>query len=177
VLLYGIAETLNGNWSGPYLTSERGISVGGASFALAGFWGMVTVGRLLFAAISKKTTVRWIYAGLPGLLIVAFQAILRVRSGTVGIAAFGLAGLGCSAFFPLCISLSGEEFRRFAAAMSGELVAFYQVGYGVAAFGVGPLRDLTGRPLAMIYTVGTLVAAAMLMAAFAVVVRGARARV
>jgi fucose permease len=72
VLLYGIAETLNGNWSGPYLTSERGIYVGGASFALAGFWGMVTVGRLLFAAISKKTTVRWIYAGLPGLLIVAF---------------------------------------------------------------------------------------------------------
>jgi hypothetical protein len=60
--------------------------------------------------------------------------------------------------------------------VSGELVAFYQAGYGVAAFGVGPLRDLTGRPLGTIYTVGTLVAAAMLMAALAVVVRGAKAR-
>jgi MFS family permease len=60
--------------------------------------------------------------------------------------------------------------------MSGELVAFYQAGYGVAAFGVGPLRDLTGRPLAIIYTVGTLVAAVMLMAAITVVVRGAKAR-
>src|SRR5262249_41363960 len=26
VLLYGLAETLNGNWSGPYLTTERGLS-------------------------------------------------------------------------------------------------------------------------------------------------------
>jgi fucose permease len=176
VLLYGIAETLNGNWSGPYLTSERGVSAGGASVALAAFWGMVTIGRILFAALSTKTTVRWIYAGLPVLLIVAFQAILRVRGETGGVIAFGLAGLGCSAFFPLCISLSGQEFPRFAAAMSGELVAFYQAGYGVAAFGVGPLRDLTGRPLGIIYTVGTLVAAAMLMAALAVVVRGTKAR-
>jgi hypothetical protein len=48
--------------------------------------------------------------------------------------------------------------------------------YGVATFRVGPLRDLTGRPLGTIYTVGTLVAAAMLMAALAVVVRGAKAR-
>ena len=153
VLLYGIAETLNGNWSGPYLTGERGVSAGGASFALTAFWAMVTIGRILFAALSSKTTVRWIYAGLPVLLIVAFQAILRVRGETGGIVAFGLAGLGCSAFFPLCISLSGQEFPRFAAAMSGELVAFYQAGYGVAAFGVGPLRDLTGRPLGSIYTV------------------------
>ena len=61
---------------------------------------------------------RWIYAGLPLLLIVAFQVILRVRDETGGILAFGLAGLGCSAFFPLCISLSGQEFPRFAAAMS-----------------------------------------------------------
>jgi hypothetical protein len=45
----------------------------------------------------------------------------------------------------------------------------------MAAFGVGPLLDFTGRPLGMIYTVGTLVAGAMLLAALAVVVRGAKA--
>jgi fucose permease len=177
VLLYGIAETLNGNWSGPYLTQERGVSVAGASLALAAFWAMVTAGRILFAAVSSKTAVRWIYAGLPVLLMVAFQAILHVRDETSGVVAFGFAGLACSAFFPLCISLSGQEFPQFAAAMSGELVAFYQAGYGVAAFGVGPLRDLTGRPLGTIYTLGSLVAAAMLMVALAVVIRRASARV
>jgi fucose permease len=175
VLLYGIVETINGNWSGPYLTNECGVSASGASLALAAFWGMVTIGRVLFAALSTKRTVRWIYAGLPVLLIVAFQAILRARGETGGILAFGLAGLGCSAFFPLCLSLSGQEFPRFAAAMSGELVAFYQAGYGVAAFGVGPLRDLTDRPIGMVYTIGTLVATAMLIAALGVVLREPKA--
>ena len=112
-LLYGIVETLNGNWSGPYLTGERGVSAQVASFALTALWAMVTIGRILFAALSSKTTVRWIYIGLPVLLIVAFQVISYAAGETSGIVAFGFAGLGCSAFFPLCISLSGQEFPRF----------------------------------------------------------------
>jgi fucose permease len=172
ILLYGIVETLNGNWSGPYLTEDRGVSAQGASFALTAFWAMVTIGRVLFAALSSRTTVRWIYTGLPVLLIVAFQVISRAAGETGGIVAFGLAGLGCSAFFPLCISLSGQEFPRLAATMSGDLVAFYQAGYGVAAFGVGPLRDFGGLSFHIIYSLGSLVAAAMLIVALAVVVRG-----
>src|SRR5262245_27932684 len=53
ILLYGVAETLNGNWSGPYLTHERGLSAEAASFALVAFWTMVTCGRILFATISS----------------------------------------------------------------------------------------------------------------------------
>ena len=173
ILLYGIVETLNGNWSGPYLTEDRGVSAQGASFALTAFWAMVTIGRVLFAALSSRKTVRWIYTGLPVLLIVAFQVVSRAAGETGGIVAFGLAGLGCSAFFPLCISLSGQEFPRFAATMSGELVAFYQAGYGVAAFGVGPLRDFAGFPFSTVYSLGSLVAAVMLIVALAVVARGA----
>jgi MFS family permease len=176
ILLYGITETLNGNWSGPYLTEDRGVSAQGASFALTAFWAMVTIGRILFAALSSRTTVRWIYTGLPVLLIVAFQIIPHAASETSAIVAFGFAGLGCSAFFPLCISLSGQEFPRYAATMSGELVAFYQAGYGVAAFGVGPLRDFAGFPFSTIYSIGSLVAAAMLAVALAVVARSEPAR-
>jgi fucose permease len=173
ILLYGIAETVSGNWSGLYLTAERGLSAQQASFALTAFWATVTGGRILFAALSSKTTARWIYAGLPLMLIFAFEAIVRVRGVNGGILAFALAGLGCSAFLPLCISLSGRQFPSFAAVMSGQLIAFYQVGYGIAAFGVGPLRDLTGRPLEVIYSAGTLVAAAMFVLAFATIYRTA----
>jgi MFS family permease len=171
VLLYGIAETLNGNWSGPYLTGERRVSAQGASYALTAFWGMVTIGRVLFAALSAKIAARWIYAGLPILLVVAFQVVSRVDSQTSGIVAFGLAGLGCSAFFPLCISLSGQEFPRLAAAMSGGMVAFYQAGYGVAAFGVGPLRTFTGLSFQTIYSFGSLLAGAILVVSLAVALR------
>ena len=171
VFLYGIAETLNGNWSGPYLTGERGISIQGASFALMTFWAMVTIGRVLFATLSTRTTVRWIYAGLPIFLLVAFQVVAHAGSEAYGIVAFGLAGLGCSAFFPLCISLCGQEFPQFAAVTSGGIVAFYQAGYGVAAFGVGPLRDVAGLPFRTVYALGSLIAAAMFAVAMIVVTR------
>ena len=171
VLLYGIAETLNGNWSGPYLTSESGVSTQAASYALTAFWGMVTIGRLIFAALSSRKAVRWIYVGLPAALILTFQATAHVDGEASGIFAFGLAGLACSAFFPLCISLSGQAFPQFAAATSGTLIAFYQSGYGIAAFGVGPLRELVGLSFRRIYSLGSLIAALMLFVAIAAVVR------
>jgi hypothetical protein len=61
----------------------------------------------------------------------------------------------------LCISLSGQELPQLAALMSGELVAFYQAGYGVAAFGVGPLREIAGLPFHTIYSWGSLIGVAM----------------
>jgi fucose permease len=168
VLFYGVAETLNGNWSGPYLTRERGLSAEGASFALMAFWGMVTVGRILFATVSSERTVPWIYAGLPVVLIAAFQMVSHASGEAESIVAFGLSGLGCSAFFPLSISLSGQEFPQLAALMSGELVAFYQAGYGVAAFGVGPLREIAGLPFHTIYSWGSVIGVAMFAVSFAV---------
>jgi MFS family permease len=171
VLLYGIAETLNGNWSGPYLTGERGVSASGASFALTAFWGMVTIGRIMFAPLSSGKTVRWMYIGLPAMLIVAFQAVSHVRGETSGVFAFGLAGLACSAFFPLCISLSGRAFPQFAAETAGVVVAFYQLGYGVAAFGVGPLREFAGLSFRTIYSLASLVATLMLVVAITAVGR------
>ena len=41
--------------------------------------------------------------------------------------------------------------------MSGELIAFYQVGYGVAAFGVGPLRELGGFAYSAAFSAGSFV--------------------
>jgi hypothetical protein len=134
------------------------------------FWAMVTFGRVLFAIVSTRTTVRWIYAGLPVVLAAAFQILAHAGGEAGTIAALGVAGLGCSAFFPLCISLSGQEYPRLAAAMSGGLVAFYQAGYGIAAFGVGPLREVAGLPFRTIYSLGSVVAAAMFAVALGVAI-------
>src|SRR6516225_1119652 len=158
VFLYGMLETLNGNWSMLYLSSERGASPRDASFALTAFWVMVTVGRIVIAAISRWVPARWIYLALPLLLIVTFQIAARVQGETDGIVAFGLAGLACSAFLPLSISFGGNEFPRLSAVMAGELIAFYQLGYGVAAFGIGPLHDQLGLTFAAIFAAGSIVA-------------------
>ena len=158
VFVYGIVETLNGNWASLYLHLQRGVSRPGASLALTAFWAMVTVGRVLFGALSARVPVRWIYLCLPLLMVVAFQTISRASDETSGILAFGFAGLACSAFLPLSISFGGREFPKFAGVVSGELIAFYQLGYGVAAFGIGPLRDLAGSTFSSLYAGGSAVA-------------------
>jgi fucose permease len=159
--VYGILETLNGNWASLYLVSERGVSMQAASWALMAFWAMVTIGRLLFAALSTKVSVRTIYIVLPFLLAIAFRIVSRVRTEVGGLFAFGIAGLGCSAFFPLSISLAGDEFPALSSVMSGELIAFYQLGYGVAAFGTGPLTNLGGLSFATIFAGASALAIGM----------------
>ena len=159
VFLYGIVETLNGNWASLYLTLQRSVSRQGGSLALTSFWAMVTIGRVLFGALSARVPVRWIYVSLSPLLVVAFQTISRASDEMAGIFAFGFAGLACSAFLPLSISFGGGEFPKLAGVVSGELIAFYQLGYGVAAFGIGPLRALTGSAFSSLYSWGSAVAA------------------
>jgi MFS family permease len=176
VLLYGIVETVNGNWSTLYLTQQRGVPTQWASLALTAFWAMVTVGRVLVAVVSSHVSSRWIYLGLPALLVLAFLLIAQVSTALGGILAFGLAGLACSALLPLSISFGGSEFPRLTAVVSGELIAFYQVGYGLAAFGVGPLHDRAGLPLSTIFAGASLVALVMIVLAF-LVAHPARARV
>ena len=146
VFLYGVVETLNGNWAVLYLSGERGVSAHAASLALTAFWVMVTLGRVFIAVVSRWVPARWIYVALPMLLVLVFQIAARVRGDVGGIMAFGLAGLACSAFLPLSISFGGNEFSQLSAAIAGGLIAFYQLGYGVAAFAIGPLRDWAGFP-------------------------------
>ncbi len=161
VFLYGIVETLNGNWAALYLTTQRGESAQSGTLALMSFWAMVTIGRVLFAALSAIVPVRFIYGSLPVLLVVAFQVVSRATNPVDAVLAFGLTGLACSAFFPLSMSFGGDEFPKRAAVMSGGLIAFYQVGYAVAAFGIGSLLELKGLLLSMVYSWGSVVALTM----------------
>ena len=165
VLLYGVAETLSGNWATLYLSTERGVPARDAAFALTAFWVMVTLGRLIVAFLERFVQARWIYLALPILLAIAFQVVARAAGAGMGIAGFAAVGLACSAFLPFSISFAGAEFPRRAATMSGALIAFYQIGYGIAAFGVGPLRQLGGFDYSTLFSVGSLVAIALGVAA------------
>jgi len=161
VFLYGLLEALNGNWATLYLSGERGVSPRGAALALTAFWAMVTVGRVLIAAISRHATAGRVYVGLAVFLAIAFQLAARAHSEAEGIMAFAMTGLACSAILPLSISFGGYEFPSLSALVAGELIAFYQLGFGVAAFGTGPLKDLAGLSLSTIFSAGSVIAALM----------------
>jgi FHS family glucose/mannose:H+ symporter-like MFS transporter len=175
VLLYGVVETLSGNWATLYLSTQRGVAARDASFALTAFWMMVTLGRVIIAFLERFVPARGIYLALPILLAVAFQIVARAGGAAIGIAGFAAVGFACSAFLPFSISFAGAEFPRQAATMSGALIAFYQVGFGIAAFGVGSLRQLGGLDYSSLFSVSSLVALALAVAAVQLIRRPAHA--
>ena len=168
-VLYGICETMNGNWAQVDMTSELGASTTEAALALTAFWGMVTLGRVGFAFLRRWIPERWAYHVLPFLLSAVFVLIALLPSGEpgLGILAFGLAGLGCSALLPLTISFGQKDLVVMSAAVAGGVIAAYQLGYGIAAFGAGPLID-SGVALPTLYGAAAVVAAIMGLLSFAV---------
>ena len=132
---------MNGNWASLDM-KDLGASTTMASLALTTFWACVTLGRVVFAAVQRWFPTR---RHVP-------RAPVRARGGVrrdlalpddrpwARDLAFGLAGLGCSALLPLTISFGQEELAAMAASVAGGVIAFYQVGYGIAAFGAGPLQ-------------------------------------
>ena len=104
------------------------------------------------------------------MIALAFVATAFIPSSTPGLgaAAFGLAGLGCSALLPLTISLGRQ------AASPGHLIACYQIGYGLAAFGIGPLRDHAGLGLRPLF--GGAAAIALALAALSAAIAGGSGR-
>ena len=172
-VLYGICETVNGNWAQLDMTSELGASTTQAALALTTFWAMVTLGRVFFAMVQRVFPPRLTYHLLPFVLAGAFVliALLPEDEPALALLAFGLAGLGCSALLPLTISFGQEELTTFSAAVAGGVIAFYQLGYGSAAFGVGPLLA-AGVELPTVYAVAAVIAAAL--GAWSFVVAGRR---
>jgi len=167
-VMYGFCETMNGNWSQLDLTSLK-VSATVASLALTAFWAMVTAGRLLFAVIQRWFPSRLAYHLLPFVLAGAFVliSVLPSRAPVVSVLAFALAGFGCSALLPLTISFGQERLVSISAGMAGLVIAFYQLGYGIAAFGVGPLRH-AGLTLPDLYAASAVVAVALGLLSLAV---------
>ncbi len=149
-LLYGLCETLDGTWAVPYLGS-LGVAAGAAAMGLAAFWGMVTLGRIGFAALGPRFPPARALGVLPAAAAALFLAAAALPRGgaAVGIACFALAGLALSSLLPLALSLVHGEVAS-AGAVAG-LIACYQAGCGAAAFGVAPLRSATGLGLGALY--------------------------
>jgi MFS family permease len=167
-LLYGVCETMNGNWAALYMSQYFHASTTLASLALTIFWATVTAGRILFAAIERWFPEPWVCRILPLVVMLAFVASAAVpkTEPVLGLLSFGLAGLGCSALLPLTISFAQKELTSMAASVAGALIACYQFGYGLAAFGVGPLQSLAGLSLNAIYGGTTVVALALAVLAY-----------
>lgn len=169
VALYGVAESLFANWATLYVSGTAALSPDVAGLALAVFWAMLTVGRIVASLLSRRVPSHVIYRVLPVSIAVALVAVPRLEGATGVVTAFGLAGLACSAFLPLSISLASDLRPDLGALISGTLMATYLLGFGIAAFAPGPLVDRLGVSLATVFTAASTVAVLLAVVAFRVV--------
>ncbi|MDB2613935.1 MFS transporter [Chlamydiales bacterium] len=137
MFVYGIAETLMGNWGMIYLQKDHHLTVTIASYSLSVFWGMVTVGRILTALLTIKIDPKKIYLFLPLLMILGYFLVPFSSTACFSIITFGLVGLACSGCFPLSFNFGELAYPEVASIASGRLMTAYMLGYGVAAYGVG----------------------------------------
>lgn len=159
-LLYGIIETLNGNWLSIYMKKNLGASLEIQSLALTAFWGMVTFGRVFYSLMEKYVSERFAFQISPFISAVAFLMIASLKPGSEywAIAAFGLTGFGCSTLLPLIISFGDKQLGVIASYIPGMVISCYLLGYGIAAFGVGPLEEMEHLSLEKVYVIGAAIA-------------------
>ena len=165
LVLYGIGETMFGNW-GSTLLVGKGVKATSATDALAAFWAAVTIGRLLIVLSAKWIPSTAIYIVLPWAMAAALFLAPLAKTATAGILLFAFGGLACSGFFPITVGYGEATFPTFVELAAGWLIAAYQVGYGLAAFGGGALQSAVS--LVSIFRIAAVLAAVMAVFALAI---------
>jgi fucose permease len=166
-VLYAFAEGTFANWAIIYLNEERSIDLAQASFALAIFWAMLAAGRLLVSVLLLKINAAWIWLTLPLMMIATLLLLPLVTTAATGIALFALAGLSCSAFFPLTVGLASKRFAEHQALVASLLIAALMSGVGLGSFVIGPLRQAFTK--AELYRFSTLYPLGALLLALGVI--------
>ncbi|MGH8672342.1 MAG: MFS transporter [Burkholderiales bacterium] len=141
-VLYAFAEGTFANWAVIYLQESKHLPESIAVLALSVFWGALVAGRLLITLLLLRVAAETIWLALPPAMICTFLLLPHANGVLLGIGAFALAGLACSAFFPLTIAISAKHFEGHVAWVSSMLIAALMVGVGLGSFAIGALRNL-----------------------------------
>jgi len=154
VVIYAFAEGTFSSWAVIFLRDVRGLPDMSASLALSAFWGALVAGRLLVSVLIVRVSAKIILLALPGLMFAAFWLVSFAGGAATGVGAFAVAGLGCSGFLPLTITLAADRFPDNVAWVSSMLIAALMTGVGVASWLVGDLQSVL--PLDRLYRLSSL---------------------
>jgi fucose permease len=139
-VVYAFAEGTFSSWAVIFVRESRGLSPMTATGALSAFWAALVAGRLLVSGVLLRASPLAPWSVLPLVILCAFLFIPTIMTPSSAIFGFGLAGLGCSAFFPLTVATASDRFSGAVALVSSMLTAALMFGSGTASFIVGGLR-------------------------------------
>ncbi len=173
-VVYALCEGTFSNWIIIYLQEERGVAAPSAALALSVFWAALVAGRLLVSALVVRVPARVVWMILPALMVAAFLLLPSAHDAMSGTILFGLAGLACSAFFPLTMGIASARFPAHVPWVSGMLTAALMLGVGIGSFVLGPLRRLLD--LSALYRASAIYPVVLMALLVVVVTAGGRRR-
>jgi len=145
MVCYVTAETGTATFLSLYLAEARGAPERWALMALALFWGMMMLGRLLCAWLPEEHPHAPVIAGLLGLGAIASAAHLAGFGWQAEIALFALTGLAFAGTWPLIVGLVAARHPRHTGTVVGLTAGIGSLGCIVAAPLLRPLMAGT-RP-------------------------------
>jgi predicted MFS family arabinose efflux permease len=141
LVVYALAEGTFSSWAVIFLRDARGLPETTANWALSAFWGALVFGRLAVSALVAWVTPALVWATLPLLMMAAFLLLPTTAGASSGIALFAVAGLACSGFLPLSITLASHRFPHDVPWVASMMVAALMLGVGIGSFAIGVLRE------------------------------------
>jgi len=138
--LYALAEGSLASWAVIFLREDRGLGAPAAAWGLALFWTGLTLGRLLVASLMLRVSPEPIWQVLPLAVALTLVSTSFVTSPGSALALFAFAGIACSGFFPLTISVASRHFPRHVAWVASMVYAGLALGVGAGPFVMGLLR-------------------------------------
>lgn len=141
VLIYAIVEGSLGSWISVYASDHHFPARHGA-WALAAFWGTMTIARLLLAMASGRwLSPRVLYLVSPVAITACFIAASHVAAPAGLVIAFASAGAACSIYYPFSMTFALDAFPGMQTRTAGVLVAALMAGEGIGSWLPGPLQQ------------------------------------
>ena len=115
-LVYTGAENAAGSWSYSLLTEVRGLERAAAGLVVSAYWGALTAGRLVAAAVSRRVRPETLLRGSMAVSLAGAALFWWNPAPALGAAGLALLGAGLAPVFPSLVSLTpargGAERKR-----------------------------------------------------------------
>lgn len=161
VLLYGVCESVVSVWTPIYLNQAQNLSLLSSNTALAFFWVMVALGRIILILSNFKHFYRLILTIFP---IVLFWTL---GSTTDYVWMLGGVGMACSMILPACFAFSKQVIPEDDGARPSAVMIAYLAGVVFGSVGLGLLLELGALPLESLFTFATIPAGFMTLFSWA----------
>lgn len=148
--LYVGAEVSFGGWVFTYATALNLGTPASAAYLTSGFWGALTVGRLLSIPLAARFSPRAILP-VDLLVVLAGLALILALPGSFAALWAGTicVGLGMASIFPTLLNLAGSHMT-----ITGSVTSWFFVGSSLGGMSlpwiIGQLFEPLGPPVAML---------------------------